>query len=429
MKGELEPRESANADLLPLSLAFLLFALPKMACSLPTEVLERIIFYCFQRDELLHTPEDNFTLVTPTRGSTSLLLVSKDFRLLILPSLFESVSISQQHDWELLYRKGSGLLDGEGEGARTRRSWVRELRINMDVELPIAFQPDGSLPPDPPPESNDAKPILITLSLPTRSNHPTPFFPNLNRLTLLHDLTTSIPRSLLPLSSVDLPTHWPLQDLQQVEETIIDFYASHPEEDPFGDEVEPAYLRGGTLHELHEESMMTKEDFLSSLGCKAVWTSMMDPTSVRETARSSLWGNKEIVKHIVYPSSPSPSSSSLEPATTTTATTPFPPIDTFLTAASIVDEFRWSAAHVKRVRFINVPLPLRRRLWAKLNKMAAAGSEYDYDGEDEGEGVKEGEVVDWLLEALKKEWVWVEEDGREVEFEEGLRLVGKKKEA
>jgi len=61
--------------------------------------------------------------------------------------------------------------------------------------------------------------------------------------------------------------------------------------------------------------------------------------------------------------------------------------------------------------------------------MAAAGSEYDYDGEDEGEGVKEGEVVDWLLEALKKEWVWVEEDGREVEFEEGLRLVGKKKEA
>lgn len=32
--------------------------------------------------------------------------------------------------------------------------------------------------------------------------------------------------------------------------------------------------------------------------------------------------------------------------------------------------------------------------------------------------VEEGTVVDWLLEALKKEWQWVEEDGREVELEE-----------
>lgn len=121
-----------------------------MAVDFLTEVLERIIYYYFQRDELLPLQETNFTRLTPIRGSTPLLLVSKNFRLLVLPSLFYSISITEPRHWELLLRTGSGLLDGEGEEARKRRSWVRELRIDMDGKLPIALEPDGvSLSPDP----------------------------------------------------------------------------------------------------------------------------------------------------------------------------------------------------------------------------------------------------------------------------------------
>jgi len=60
--------------------------------------------------------------------------------------------------------------------------------------------------------------------------------------------------------------------------------------------------------------------------------------------------------------------------------------------------------------------------------MASDGSEYDYDGEEEEEMVQDGEAVDWLLEALKKEWVWIEEDGRKVGFEEGLKAVEEEEE-
>jgi len=153
--------------------------------------------------------------------------------------------------------------------------------------------------------------------------------------------------------------------------------------------------------------------------------SILDPTSVRETAGSSLWGTEEVVKHIVYSSS---SSSLISPGSTITITIIPPNVDIFRASSSIVDEFRWSAADMRRVRFVNVPLPLRRRLWAKLNKMASDGSEYDYDGEEEEEMVQDGEAVDWLLEALKKEWVWIEEDGRKVGFEEGLKAVEEEEE-
>lgn len=37
--------------------------------------------------------------------------------------------------------------------------------------------------------------------------------------------------------------------------------------------------------------------------------------------------------------------------------------------------------------------------------------------------MKEGELSDMVLECLKEGWVWVEEDGTEVEFEEGLTPV------
>ncbi|KAL7411416.1 hypothetical protein BDY24DRAFT_396705 [Mrakia frigida] len=412
-----------------------------------TEILERIIFYYLRRDELLHTPEDNFTLFTPPRGSTSLLLVSRDFRLLFLPSLFYSISISQQHHWELLFRKGSGILDGEGEEARMRRSWVRELRINLDLQLPIALLPNGSLPQDNTLGSNQVKGFLITLSsanspsesttsllpnlnqpsqaVPITLSHPktTSFLPNLNRLTLLHSLTTSVPRSLLPQTCEDLPSPWSSRNLQQLEQVLLRFYEANPERKPNLEQL--AFLPKDILHGLYEESAMQKEKFLLGLGCKEVWMSILDPASVRETAGSSLWGTEEVVKHIVYPSFPLASSLLSPGSTTISLTTPIisSNVDTFLASASIVDEFRWSAAHGKRVRFVNIPLPLRRQLWAKLNKMASDGSEYDYDGEEEEDLMEEGTAVDWLLEALKKEWVWVEEDGREVEFEEGLKAV------
>ena len=422
---------------------------PKMVKPFPTEILERIIFHYFRRDDLLHTPEDNFTLVTPTRGSTSLLLVSKDFRLLVLPSLFHSISISQQYHWEVFFRKGSGILDGEGEEARTRRSWVRELRINLDLELPISLLPDGSLPLL---GSNPVERFLITLS---SANHPsqpttsllpnlnqpsqavpitrsypktTSFLPNLNRLTLLHCPTTSIPRSLLPQAYEDHPSPWFSRNLQQLEQNLLRCYEADPERKPNLEQL--ASLPRHILHGLYEESAMEKEKFLSGLGSKEVWMSILDPASVRETAGSSLWGTEEVVKHIVYPSSSSSSSSSslISPGSPTTTTVIPPNVDTFLASSSIVDEFRWSAADMRRVRFVNVPLPLRRRLWAKLNKMASDGSEYDYDGEEEEEMVQDGEAVDWLLEALKKEWVWIEEDGRKVGFEEGLKAVEEEEE-
>lgn len=150
--------------------------------------------------------------------------------------------------------------------------------------------------------------------------------------------------------------------------------------------------------------------------------SMMDLLSVREVAESRLWTDGEVIKHVVYPVSAS-SPSLLNSFTATSSSPTFQHVETFTHAASIADEFRWSVAEMKRVRSHGVPLALRRRLWAKLNKMAAAGSEYDYDDEEEEEEiVEEGEEVAWLLKALKREWRLVEQDGREVEFEEGLGL-------
>jgi len=419
-----------------------------MAQSFPTEILERIIFFYFRQDELLHTPEDNFTLVTPSRGSTSLLLVSRDFRLLVLPSLFYSVSISREEHWELFFRKGYGILDGEKYEARTRRSWVRELRIRLDLELPIAFEPDGFLPQDPPLRSDQAKRsllqtilqtiiptpqppssptstnqrqrFLITLSSPNDPSEATAsFLPNLNRLTLLHSPTTSIPVFRLPRDYEEFLNPWSSENIQQIRQHQLTRRKPNATND---------FLPRDVLHELYFESGEKKDRFFEGLGCKEVWVSMADPASVRELARRRpVWTNKEVVKHIVYPSFPlaslpSSSSSLISPRSTTTTNTP-PIGDTFLVSAAITEEFRFLAFYMRRVHFLNVPLPLRRRLWVKLSKMSHYGTWYDCNGEEEGEQVKEGELSDMVLECLKEGWVWVEEDGTEVEFEEGLTPV------
>ena len=399
-----------------------------MAVDFPTEVLERIIYYYFQRDELLPLQETNFTRLTPIRGSTPLLVVSKNFRLLVLPSLFYSISITEPRHWELLLRTGSGLLNGEGEEAWKRRSWVRELRIDMDGKLPIALEPDGvSLSPDPTGGRNVSRgvveleglnPGLIPLAhIDYLHPKPTPF-PNLDRLVLLLSSPTAVPHP------------WPPRLLRRLEDRHLEawreasnlplarYYSESTEEASRRKLAEQVWMK------LVDEGTRKKELFYRFLSPKNIWIPLEIEelnVMVYDVGNQPFWSDASATKHLVFSSNSSlPSSSFLPPSST-----PKPSTLTLhqlkqLEVASCLLRFE-STRNIRLVAFPPSPRS-RRRFWDRIQAdkafEAALGSE---EGSQASEDDGEGETA---LESVKRrDWACVEEDGTTVDFEEALGPV------
>ncbi|KAL7417917.1 hypothetical protein BDY24DRAFT_373347 [Mrakia frigida] len=372
--------------------------------SFPVEILEKIIHFYFQRDELLHVPEDNFTLVTPTRGSTSLLLVSWDFLFLVLPSLYYSISITKPEDFEI-FREGFGGLAGEGEEAKTLRSFVRELRIDRSLDLPIAVDQNGDLYP--PYDlsygygytSNSVQCIQLTPS------HPN-FFPNLDRITFL--LPSSPPKDGRLRWSSHLFEQLKSQHLQMSREekdrafTRYEYSHEGPEE-----EVVETML----VFSLGPSSREGIRKFLFPIQPKNLWVSLLETEGWMRIFAIDGW--KETFRNLVHPS-PSPS----EPSSSLVA-------GTDLTHAEFVDSdfacdrlaFDYAITfHVdllRNGRFHHFPRSVRRPIWTRFRQMYLDYLEErgcDYEEEELG----------WLLEFLNRQWKWVEEDGTIVGFEEGM---------
>jgi len=100
---------------------------------LPFDVLSEILSHFYQSHKRPSTPS---RASTPRKGSTSLLLVSKAFHELALPFVYQSISIGRSsEDWELFVAPNTGLFVGDQEG-KTRRSWVKELRVHASMAVP-----------------------------------------------------------------------------------------------------------------------------------------------------------------------------------------------------------------------------------------------------------------------------------------------------
>lgn len=396
--------------------------------SFPTEILERILFYYFHQDELLQTPEEAFNLVTPPRTSTSLLLVSTDFRLLVLPFLYSSISITQPHHWDLLFRWGSGLLVGNSKEAKLRRSMVRELRIDHKVRLPSALELDGfSLSPDRYEDfpGSSGRPfftvhlpsaglISVCLSDPLiKYKTPNPsLFPNLDRVTLL------------PSSTKDsLPQPWSPRLLQQLEVRALDLYRED-QQDPSAEF--PAWMKeeNVVVKGLERESHRAKMDFWLVLKPKAIWIKVGRYGDVGKVeCEKGFWHNNEQTRRVYFVyvphTYPPPEDDN---GTAEILADPPPSFNGLATCLAYFDEQEYMADNICFVSFPSDPR-VRRRLWMGIVDTVAADEarayEYEWDG-------REVEVI--LLELVKRKgWTWMEEDGGVVDFEEGLGSVDDKK--
>lgn len=92
---------------------------------LPYDIISEILSHLFGSHRLPSPPSRP---VTPRASLPRLLLVSKAFLDIGLPLLYQSISICP-NDWALFFGEG-GIFVGDEMG-RIRRSWVRELRLQV----------------------------------------------------------------------------------------------------------------------------------------------------------------------------------------------------------------------------------------------------------------------------------------------------------
>jgi len=100
--------------------------------ALPVEVLERIIKYTFLRRTKLTPSSDPY----PLNNTSHLLLVSKAFRDLCLPSFYHSITISRPSHYVIFFDPKDGILVG-GEDGWKRWDLVKELSIVGGVRVPL----------------------------------------------------------------------------------------------------------------------------------------------------------------------------------------------------------------------------------------------------------------------------------------------------
>jgi len=169
---------------------------------------------------------------------------------------------------------------------------------------------------------------------------------------------------------------------------------------------------------LEEENMLAKRDFWTVLEPKAVWIQVGRYGDVGKVeCEEGLWHSEEWETRRVYfvyvpHTYPPPQDDNGTPAT---FTDPPPYFKDLITSLARFDEMDYMADHICFVSFPSDPR-VRRRLWMGIVDTVAADEarayEYEWDG-------REMKVI--LLELVKRKgWTWMEEDGKIVEFEEGL---------